>query len=346
MLSADRSLVELEPTSVVQAEPRRVTRSMRALLLVAAALVFLAGVQLFLFPLRTARYFAWTIDVPMTAVFLGGAYWSSMVFEWSAARRRHWGDARIAAPTVLVFTTLTLVVTAHHHDHFHFGAGNPLSTRVVTWAWLAIYVVVPVLMVVVAVVQHRQAGFDRPRTAPLPPAIRRLISVMAVALLGIGVALFVDPQRSAGWWPWPLTPLTAGAVGAWCLGLGVAAAHARWEDDVQRLRPAAHAFAAFGVLQAIALARHGDELDWARPASYLYVAFLATATAVGVTVSVSARRVDAGDLRAATMTATLACTDCPQQAEPSQRSSRRLEVAGTSTWTDVTDPPSRAGPHG
>jgi hypothetical protein len=55
------------------------TPAMRRLLLVAALLVFLAGLQLFVFPLRTADWFAWTVDSHMTAVFLGAAYWSSAV---------------------------------------------------------------------------------------------------------------------------------------------------------------------------------------------------------------------------------------------------------------------------
>ena len=47
-----------------------VTRGMRVLLVVAAVLVFLAGLQLTVFPTRTAEWFSWTIDVPMTAVGL------------------------------------------------------------------------------------------------------------------------------------------------------------------------------------------------------------------------------------------------------------------------------------
>ena len=144
---------------------KELTPGMRRLLVVAAVLVFLAGVQLFLFPLRTATYFAWTVLPPMTAVFLGAAYWSSMVFEASAARARVWADARISVPTVFVFTTLTLVATLVHRDKFHFGAENPFSTRLVTWIWLGIYVVVPILMVVLAVVQIRQT---RDRPAPRP----------------------------------------------------------------------------------------------------------------------------------------------------------------------------------
>ena len=94
--------------------PRLLTRPMRILLVVAGVLVFLAGVQLFVFPLRTDRFFAWTIAPPMTAVFLGASYWSALAFEWSAAAQRRWSDARIAIPTVFVFTTLTLVATLVH----------------------------------------------------------------------------------------------------------------------------------------------------------------------------------------------------------------------------------------
>ena len=80
-----------------------VTRGMRVLLVVAAVLVFLAGFQLTVFPTRTAEWFSWTIDVPMTAVFLGAAYWSSAVLEVAGARSRTWGRARLTVWTVLVF---------------------------------------------------------------------------------------------------------------------------------------------------------------------------------------------------------------------------------------------------
>lgn len=276
--------------------PRMLLASMRTLLVVAGVLVFLAGVQLFVFPLRTARYFAWTIDVPMTAVFLGAAYWSSLAFEWSAARRRLWCDARIAVPTVFVFTTLTLVATLLHVDKFHFGPAHPGWTRAVTWAWLAIYAVVPVLMLVLLVAQSRAPGVDRPRAHLLPWWILAVVAVEAVVLFGIGVALFAAPARTAGWWPWPLTPLTARAVGAWCLGLGVAAAQACVERDVRRLRPAALAFVVFGLLQAVALLRHGDVLDPDRPVTWVYVAFLVLATAIGLVVLLLARRADRASL--------------------------------------------------
>lgn len=255
---------------------------MRALLVVAGVLVLLAGVQLFVFPLRTDRWFAWTIEPPMTAVFLGASYWSAAVFEWSASRARRWCDARISVPSVFVFTSLTLVVTLAHLEPFHLGAEFAASTRAVTWAWIVIYAVVPLLMVVVWIRQVRVAGIDPPATARLAPVLRIVVAVQAVVFLAVGAWLLIDPGGADEWWPWSISALTGRAIGAWVLALGVAAAHAVLENDRVRVRPAAWADLAFAVLQGVALARHGDDLDWGRPASWIYVAVLVAMAGIGV----------------------------------------------------------------
>lgn len=254
---------------------------MRALLWVATVLVFLAGVQLFLFPERTERFFAWTINPPLTAVFLGAAYWSSVAFEARAALARSWAEARIAVPTVFVFTTLTLVVTLVHLDAFHLEATHELGTRAVTWAWIAIYVVVPVVMAVLWVAQGRVPGQDPPRDAPLPRWLTALVAVQALILLPLGGYLLLAPEDAAALWPWDLTALTGRATGAWVLSLGVAAAHAVVERDVERLQPAAVAYLTFGVLQTIALLRYPNTPDWGDPSAIAYAAFLVSAIVAG-----------------------------------------------------------------
>lgn len=256
--------------------------SVRGLLAVAAVLVFLAGVQLFVFPLRTADYFAWTIGSPMTAVFLGASYWSAVGLEASGAIARQWRVARVAMPAVFVFTSLTLVVTLVHLDAFHLGADQAPVTRAVTWAWIGVYAGVPLLMVLAwwRQVRGRTASGGDP-TTPLPSSLRALLAVVAVVLLAAGVALLVAPEWAAGGWAWALTPLTARAVGAWCVGLGIAAGHAWLVDDVASLRPIGVTGVLFGVLQGVALARHGDEVTWASLAATGYLTALAAVTVAG-----------------------------------------------------------------
>jgi hypothetical protein len=236
-------------------------------------------VQLFVFPLRTDRYFAWTIDSPMTAVFLGASYWSAVGLEVGAGRAARWSGARIAVPAVFVFTTVTLVVTLVHLDSFHLDGDLPLGPRAVTWAWLAIYAAVPVLMVAATIAQRRESTAV-PVPGGLPGAVRAVLVALAAVLLGLGVALLVAPGWADGAWPWPLTPLTGRAVGAWLVGLGTAAAHARLLDDRASLRPLGITGVVFGVLQIVALARHGEELDWGSAPAAGYLAVIAVLSLV------------------------------------------------------------------
>jgi len=261
---------------------RILTRGMRTLLMIAGGLVFLAGLQLFVFPERTDEFFAWTIDVPLTAAFLGAGYWASVAFEWLAARENLWVNARIAVPSVFVFTSLTLVATLLHLDLFHLESSLDLMTRAVTWAWIAIYTIVPVLMVVLFVRQMREPGDDPARSMALPRSLVLVLYVHAILLPAMGAYLFVAPASAASVWPWPLTPLTGRAVGAWVLSLGVAAAHALWENDLKRVRVAAVGYATIGVLQGVALARFPDAVAWSEPQSVVYVGVLASMVAVGV----------------------------------------------------------------
>ena len=255
---------------------------MRRLLFTAAVLVLLAGFQLFVFTGRTATFFAWTIVNPLAAAFLGAGYWASVSIEARAGRQRLWANARIAVPAVLVFTVLTLATTLMHLGQFHFGGQFAAGTRIVTWAWLAIYVLVPVLMLIILAVQARTPGTDPPRSAPLPAWIYAVLAAQAVVLLGFGVALFAVPGSAAPLWPWKLTPLVAQATGAWLISLGVAAAQALLERDARRLRPAAVGYILLAVLQCIALARYPHHFAWGSAAGIIYLTFLGTMLLAGV----------------------------------------------------------------
>lgn len=256
---------------------------MRRLLYVAAFLVFLAGLVLFVFPLRTDEFFAWTVNPPMTAVFLGAAYWSSAGLEVAGARSAGWASARLAVWPVFIFTTLTLGVTLLHLDRFHLSPNTALTAQIATWAWLAIYAIVPLAMLVISWMQLRQrrpASKSETAERPvLPPALRVLMVGIAGVLLLYGVALLAVPVPAAAWWPWQLSELTARAVGAWLVGLGWSAAQGQFSSDLRTVRPVALTSVAFVVLQAIALLRYGGALTWP---SAQAIGFVTVLLAIGV----------------------------------------------------------------
>ena len=253
---------------------RPLTAGLRWMLLVACALVFIVGIQLFILSEQTERYFAWTVNPPLTAAFLGAAFWASGVLELLAARRPLWAFARIAVPAVLLFTSLTLVATLLHLDRFHLDTAFG-------WVWLAVYVAVPPIMLVLFVRQLRAPGGDPPRRAPLDGRLRLVLGLQAALLLVVGAALFLAPQAAAPFWPWMLTPLTARAVAAWLLALGLAAAHVIREGDWERGRVAMVAYAVLGALELVALARYAGAIDWSGPRAWIYLLFLLSILAVG-----------------------------------------------------------------
>jgi hypothetical protein len=262
-------------------QPRAVTGAMRLLLAVAGGLVFIAGCQLFILTERTDRYFAWTVQPAATAAFLGAAYWASCGLELLAARERIWARARVAVPAVLAFTTLTLVATLLHRDRFHLQSADRLA-RTAAWVWLGIYAAVPLLLTAALAHQLRAPGVDPPRLAMLPPWLRLLVGAQGIVLLLLGAALFLAPLRAAPLWPWTLTALTARAVGAWLVGLGVAAAHVAWENDWARARPALVGEVLLGVLLFVALVRYPQAADWGGVRALLYLACLIATLAIGL----------------------------------------------------------------
>lgn len=252
-------------------------------------LVFIAGVQLFVLSEYTHQFFAWTIKSTLTAAFLGAAYFSTLPMLWHSYRAHTWANARIAVPGVWAFTLLTFLATLQHWDKFHWN--NPIITaQFAFWVWLAIYVGVPIALVVLWRIQRRVPGMEPPRAHPLPNWFRALMGVQAVVLLVAGAAMFLAPNVVIPIWAWALTPLTSMTVGAWCIGIGVTTAWGIWENDWQRLRGAMLTYALLGILQLLAVARYAEQIHWNNPLAFLYGAFLASVLALGALGVYFARR--------------------------------------------------------
>jgi hypothetical protein len=233
----------------------------RRALAVASALVLAAGGQLFVLTDHTDRFFAWTIQAGLSAAVLGAFYWASLALLAFALVNGTWGTARSALPGVALFTTLTLVATLLHLGLFHLDSDH-LITRLVTWAWVVVYVVAPPAFVAAYVLELRRGEAVPASTTPMPPWFRTSFGVLGAGLVGLGVALFVAPGGIASIWPWPLTPLTARAIGAWLVGIGGVMVGAVLDGDLRRAVPAAAAAIALAALVLVAVARYADQVEW------------------------------------------------------------------------------------
>jgi hypothetical protein len=241
---------------------------MRVLLVVFSLLTALAVGALYILAERTADYFAWTIQPPLTAAFLGAGYAAGFVLVVLSLRDPVWAHSRVAVLTILVFVVLTTIATLVHIDRFHFMdefAASGFIAKAAAWFWLGVYIVVPVLMLVLFLPQERAHGVDPAPRHPVPVWLRIALAAESVVLTVVGTALYVVPSTSERLWPWTLTPLTARVVAAWLLAFGLATALAAFSGDLRRLRTAAIAYAVFGVLVIVSEIRFFATMDWNDP---------------------------------------------------------------------------------
>jgi hypothetical protein len=239
-----------------------------------ALLALIAGLMLFAGATETDRFFSWTIEPAQTAAFLGATYWAVVIlFAWASARRT-WSEIRMAALAEATAAVLLLAATLLHLDQFH--------DDLLGYFWIAVYALAaPALAVLVlaargASTEHR----TRQRPVALPRGLQALLAAQALVFAAYGVSLFLFPGSADAAWPWPLTPLTGRAVGAFLCGFAVAAALALRDPAPQRLRAAAWTYLALGALELLGAALHGSDFS-SDAALAAFMAFCASLVAAG-----------------------------------------------------------------
>jgi hypothetical protein len=196
---------------------KQLSLSAKLLLFGAGALAFVAGPILFLFPTQTEAYFAWTINHPLTPVFMGANYLGGLGALWTL-RINRWSAARVQMPGIFVFAVTQLVATLLHIPIFNWN--HPIA-----WAWLFVYVTSPVAALLVYRAMEKDYTPAANGKAPMPARFAAIFQIFAVvsALLGIGLILWPffytapDQGSTVPWWAWKLTPLTAHVAGGWYL---------------------------------------------------------------------------------------------------------------------------------
>jgi hypothetical protein len=267
-------------TATEQEQIRRPLPALSALFLVGSILVLLGGTQLFIFSERTDDFFAWTIAAPLTAAVDGAFFYTGFILLFPASRARTWVEVRAVAFGVLIVAWTKLLATLLDLDLFHFDDPDFLPAFA-AWAWLGVYIVIPVGLAILIALQLRMQGADPPKGPSLPAVLKAGFGLISVVMLAIGALQLVAADTTIDIWPWPLTPLTSHALSAWFLGVGALAAMTVWENDLQRTRFTFLGSTVLGVLLAVALARYESDIDWGEPMAYVLAGLIALVVVTG-----------------------------------------------------------------
>lgn len=260
----------------------------RRLFRIAGIATVAAVTQLYLFPGDTARFFAWTLQPPISAALMGAGFGAGVVLVLGMWGKTEWAMFRLSFAAVFVFSVVTLAASLIHVDRMHFGDGG--AGEVAAWIWLIVYLALPILMPVLWILQRRVGGSDPPVVDPIPEWLKVCLGVIGIATVATGVVLFVAPEKVAEAWPWALTPFASRAIAAWFIGLGTAALLAIREGDLARLHVPGLAYLVFGGLSLVALLRFRVEVDWSRASAWVLVLWLLVLCALGTYAELRPRR--------------------------------------------------------
>jgi hypothetical protein len=243
---------------------RRLTLYLAALILPFLAV---ASVLLLVFPAATDVLFAWTIQPPLSAMFLGSAYVGGIWYFITVLRQEdHWHRIAYGMPAVVVFATLLGIASFLHIDRFHFD-------RLPAWVWFALYVTTP-FAVLVAWLRNRRADPrvpDRPDVA-IPRAVRGIAVAVGGLALACGLTMVFAPTLFLETWAWQLTPLTARVTGAILTLPGVVNLWLLRDDRWSAFRWMVHCEIASLLSIMVSIAVCNSQIEWDRPAAPVFVA--------------------------------------------------------------------------
>jgi hypothetical protein len=246
-------------------EPGGIRPFTRWLSAVILPFLVVASVLLYLLPFATEQLFAWTIEPPLTAMFLASAYLGGIWFFVQAVRQRSWHRVKYGFPPVVLFATLLGAATLLHLNRFHAG-------HIAFLTWLTLYLTTPFLTLA-ALLLNRPADDGSPEDTDfrIPRAPRVLLAVLGILSLVTGLVIFAVPQTGIDAWAWTLTPLTAQVVGAILTLPGMVnlwlLLDARWSSF--RWMFQAQLFSLVFLLSALVLG--GSALNWSRPSAAVLV---------------------------------------------------------------------------
>lgn len=168
-----------------------------------AAFVILYG-----FPGRTRQLWAWTINPPMSVLTMGAGYFAGAYLFLRAATARQWHRVAVGFLGAWLFATLLGVATFLHWDRFNHD-------HVSFFGWLSLYVITPVLLPWLWVLNRRtDPRVAAPDDVVVPRRLRLVIGGIGVVWLATALAMFVDPAPFAERWPWALTTVSARSMSA------------------------------------------------------------------------------------------------------------------------------------
>lgn len=219
----------------------------------------LTAIPLLFMPGRTGLYFAWEISPELTPLLMGAGYGAGTYYFYRIATIDEWHRIHVLLLPGTVFAWGLTLATVLHWEAF-------IPNHVPTYAWVVLYVVVPILLPSLWVYNRRTdpttAGVDDPRV----PSLVRWVCVTVGAVLTVVFAfLYLAPTMLIDRAPWALTPLTARTLLSWAVLFSLFCATFGFERRWSALEIPIETILLWAGLALVAFVRSWDDVDTQNP---------------------------------------------------------------------------------
>jgi hypothetical protein len=249
----------------VAATGDRILRYTRWVGIVIIPFLVVASVLLYALPTRTDALFAWTINPPISAMFLACAYLGGIWFFGTVINQRQWHRVKNGFPAVFTFATLLGIATVLHWDKFHFG-------HISFIVWVTLYLTTPFAVLAAILLNRREdPRVPEKRDYAIPLVIRIVLAAIGLLALALGAVLFIVPQLAIDIWAWQLTPLTARVAGAILTLPGMVNVWMLVDSRWSAFRSVVQAELVSLVFITSTLLINVNSLLWARPSAPLFL---------------------------------------------------------------------------
>lgn len=224
-----------------------------------APVLLVAFAVLYGFPAHTEQLFAWTIAPELTPIFMGAGYGTGVYFFYRVVTVNEWHRVAAVFPGIAVFTWFMAGATFLHwenfnHDHLAF------------YAWTVLYIVSPVLVPGIWLLNRRLDPGHRGSTGFEIPRILRLgVAVSGILLTVSTVVLFVWPTPMIEQWAWNVSPLTSRILLGWIALFGVVLLTIAIDGRWTAARIFVHTQLIFLALLLVGFVRAWSDLDTTDP---------------------------------------------------------------------------------
>ena len=236
----------------------------------------LTALALLVAPGRTETYFSWAISPELTPLLMGAGYGAGTYYFYRIATVEEWHRVHVLLIPGTIFAWGLTLATILHWEAF-------IPNHLPTYAWVAIYVVVPFLLPGLWVYNRRTDPGFAEDAVTIPSPIRWTVAIGGAFLSGMLLYLYASPELLIGADPWALSPLTARTLLSWALLFGLFCITFGFERRWTAFKIPIETMLVWGVLALLAFPRSWGDVDQSNPLLWAILAGI-----LGVLVGLSA----------------------------------------------------------